>query len=205
MKNMSGKKHVPSAVDDCAQVINESWQHRAGGNADIHSEGIHSDIRSEKVALLTSDREFRETRYGSEAYKTTLELRHRVLRAPLGLDLWHENLSVERDQRHFSIWQQPDTLLACVVIVPLARACVKLRQMAVNPDYQKQGLGQQLLTSVEKILLADGIGLIELHARVSAQGFYKSCGYQPVGDIFTEIGIEHLCMTKMINPEAVDR
>lgn len=203
MKNSSDKKTQASAVDDCAQAVQESWQKKTAAL---------QPSPAPKSLMLTAERELRETVYGSDAYKTTLELRHRVLREPLGLNLWHENLSVEVNQRHFSLWQSAepgrqagDILLACVVITPLAKGCVKLRQMAVNPDYQRQGLGQLLITKVEKILLADGIGLIELHARVSAEAFYKNCGYTPVGEIFTEVGIAHRCMTKIINPVIADQ
>lgn len=190
MKNISDKEETPSAADDCAQAINESRQGKA--SAVSNSRG--------GVALLSADRELRETVYGSDDYKKTLELRHRVLRQPLGLNLWNENLSVEINQRHFSIWQKPDELLACVVIVPMENACVKLRQMAVNPDYQRQGLGRRLIAAVETILINDGVKLIELHARTSAEIFYKGCGYQSVGEIFTEVGIDHRCMTKLVAP-----
>lgn len=195
MKDNADIKPLPSAVDDCAQAIHESWQGTTRSLA--ASAGL-------KVSL-TADRELRETVYGSHDYKQTLELRHRVLRAPLGLNLWHENLSVEINQRHFSVWQQPDQLLACVVIVSLAEGCVKLRQMAVDPEYQRQGLGQQLIAAVETILIAERVKLVELHARTSAENFYKNCGYKPVGDIFTEVGIDHLCMTKIIAPVIPDR
>jgi predicted GNAT family N-acyltransferase len=197
MNKTSDNSPHPSAVDDCAKVVNESWQRRA------------ADFGNNREWLSSTGHEFREIAYGSEAYKETLELRHRVLRAPLGLDLWKENLSVEINQRHFSIWsiqpggsvaQKTDVLLACVVIVPLADGCAKLRQMAVDPAFQRQRLGQQLIADVEKIMLAEGVRQIELHARVSAQSFYKSCGYQAEGGIFTEVGIDHRCMKKMINP-----
>lgn len=141
---------------------------------------------------------FRETPYGSSEYQTTLELRQRVLRQPLGLDLYQENLQAEKHQRHFSVWQPPAQLLACVVIVPLANACVKLRQMAVNPDFRNQGLGRQLIGAVENLLFNDGVKQIELHARVEAELFYKACGYQADGDIFEEVGIPHRRMSKVL-------
>jgi predicted GNAT family N-acyltransferase len=191
MATTSDNNPGPSAVDDCAKVVNESWQRRA------------ASVGNNKVTRPSASREFREIAYGSEAYKQTLELRHRVLRAPLGLDLWAENLAAETSQRHFSIWavdRKTETLLACVVIVPLADALVKLRQMAVDPQYQRQNLGQQLIAGVEKILLSEGVKQIELHARISAQPFYTACGYEAAGEIFTEVGIDHRCMIKIINP-----
>ena len=186
MTKLSQGQSAASAVDDCAQAVNESWQAR---------QAQHSGVSAQPAS---DTRELRETAYGSPSYKTTLALRQRVLREPLGLNLWHENLSVEVNQRHFSLWLPPDQLLACVVIVPLATDCVKLRQMAVNPDYQRQGLGQQLISAVEAILVAEGIALIELHARVSVLSFYQGCGYQSAGEQFTEVGIAHQRMTKRL-------
>lgn len=114
------------------------------------------------------------------------------------MNLWHENLSVEINQRHFSVWQTPGQLLACVVIVPLTAKSVKLRQMAVAPEFRRQGLGQKLIAAVEKILINDGVKRIDLHARAEAESFYRTCGFDPVGDIFTEVGIPHRCMTKLL-------
>ena len=190
MKDTTVKAPMASAVDDCAQAIHESWQQRAGLKDDM--------------PVTTPN--LREITYGSDAYKATLALRHRILREPLGLNLWHENLSVEKDQRHFTLWQQTASLsasaqhttelVACLVIVPKSPGCVKLRQMAVNDRYQRQGLGQRLIALVEAVLIGEGIELIELHARESAVGFYQTRGYQRVGPAFTEVGLPHQRMTK---------
>jgi predicted GNAT family N-acyltransferase len=140
----------------------------------------------------------RETPFGSDHYKQSLQLRHRILRAPLGLDLFAEDLGVEQQQRHFSLWQEKN-LLACLVIVPVSASAVKLRQMAVNDQYQRRGYGQQLIASVESVLTNEGIGRIELHARVRAIPFYQACGYHTVGEIYTEVGIPHQTMVKSLH------
>ncbi|MDP3516949.1 MAG: GNAT family N-acetyltransferase [Pseudohongiella sp.] len=194
MKDTANKTHMVSAVDDCAQAIHESWQQRAGLKNDM--------------PVTTPD--LREITYGSDDYKTTLALRHRILREPLGLNLWHENLSVEIDQRHFTLWQQTASLtasvqhntelLACLVIVPKSPGCAKLRQMAVNDRYQRQGFGQRLIALVEAVLVNEGVELVELHARESAVGFYQASGYQRVGPAFTEVGLPHQRMTKNLKP-----
>lgn len=192
MKDTADKASKASAVDDCAQAIDESWQRRVGVKHNMPDTGP----------------EFREITYGSDAYKATLALRHRILREPLGLNLWHENLSVEIDQRHFTLWQQSVSLdasgqkqvglVACLVIVPKSPGCVKLRQMAVSEHYQGQGLGQRLIALVEAALVNEGVELIELHARESAVGFYQASGYQRVGPAFTEVGLPHQRMTKLL-------
>lgn len=143
--------------------------------------------------------ELRETPFASADYEATLALRNRVLRAPLGLSVWDEDLASEVHQRHFSLWQPPQQLLACLVIAPLdagKQGRVKLRQMTVDPACHRQGLGQQLIARVESRLRADGVRRVELHARVQAIAFYQVCGYQLSGDAFIELGIEHRRMVK---------
>ena len=190
-----------SAVDDCAQVIQESWQRRA---ASVKDHG------AEQRLALSEMFEFREIVYGSADYKTTLALRHQILREPLGLNLWHENLSVEIDQRHFTLWQRTGSLtgrddnnaelLACVVIVPKSQGCVKLRQMAVNSRFQRRGLGQRLIAAVEYILVNEGVKQIELSARESAVAFYQASHYACEGSAYVEVGLPHRRMIKMLKP-----
>jgi predicted GNAT family N-acyltransferase len=190
-----------SAVDDCALVIQESWQRRAASVA---------DRSADPHLALSALFEVREVMYGSEAYKSTLALRHQILREPLGLNLWHENLSVEIDQRHFTLWQRGasldgrsnnDTeLLACVVVVPKSRGWVKLRQMAVNNRFQRRGLGQRLIAAVEDILVNEGVEQIELSARESAVAFYQASHYVCEGPAYVEVGLPHQRMIKMLKP-----
>jgi predicted GNAT family N-acyltransferase len=192
---------MASAVDDCAQVIHESWQRRAASLPERVTEIGHT---------LSEVFEFREIVYGSAEYKTTLALRHKILREPLGLNLWHENLSVEIDQRHFTLWQRAGSLtgsdnnsaqmLACVVIVPKGQGQVKLRQMAVSSRFQRRGLGQRLIAAVEDIMVNEGVKQIELSARESAVAFYQASHYACEGPAYVEVGLPHQRMTKMLKP-----
>lgn len=192
---------IPSAVDDCAQVVQEHWQRRAASLAEPVTEKGHT---------VSEVFECREILYGSDEYKTTLALRHQILREPLGLNLWHENLSVEIDQRHFTLWQRAGSLtgsdnnsaqlLACVVIVPKGQGWVKLRQMAVNSRFQRRGLGQRLIAAVEDILFNEGVKQIELSARASAVAFYEASHYACEGPAYVEVGLPHQRMTKMLKP-----
>lgn len=53
--------------------------------------------------------------------------------------------------------------------------------LAVDPDYQRKGLGRQIMTAIEGKLLAIGCPKINLQIRtdnLSAVSFYKSIGYK---------------------------
>ena len=140
---------------------------------------------------------FRQIQHDSPEYHAELALRHRVLRLPLGLDLFVEDLSTERDQWHYG-WFLGDELAACSIALLKSPTHVKIRQMAVSPEHQYQGLGRRLLTAVEGELKERGIATVELAARLEALGFYEKQGYHAVGERFVEVGVPHQEMQKTL-------
>tara|TARA_R110002072_G_scaffold269868_2_gene429283 strand:- start:12392 stop:12973 length:582 start_codon:yes stop_codon:yes gene_type:complete len=182
---ISGSLH--SAVDDCAQVVSESWAQQVAGQ---------EATRQEPAGAVAGGLRFASMDYGSDAYKQTLALRERVLRQPLGLSLWDENLTEESRQLHFGLLNTESRPVACLVVVSLTGQAVKIRQMAVDPDYQGQGLGRKLMQRVEQWLMARGVKTATLHARTTAVGFYESLGYVQIGAEFAEVGIPHCKMTR---------
>jgi len=141
---------------------------------------------------------FRPIAFGSSDYDQECFLRNQVLRQPIGLDLFAEDRSAERTQQHFGLFDSSDAIVACVIAVPLSPTKAKIRQMAVHPSQQRQGLGQHLMRKVEQQLLAGGVQQVELHARVEAVPFYRALGYAVVGEEFIEVGITHLAMEKRL-------
>lgn len=140
---------------------------------------------------------FTEIHFGSAAYHDECELRHQVLRMPIGLSLHDEDLSNERNQLHFGLFDG-GRLVACVIAVVLSPTRAKIRQMAVRPDYQGKGCGRQVMVDLEARLTANGITHFSMHARMSAVGFYERLGYSKVGEEFTEVGLPHVRMEKCL-------
>ena len=141
----------------------------------------------------------RNIAFASDAYQAMCALRHEVLRKPLGLDLYREDLAREKDQGLFGMFDGAE-LIACVIVVHQAEDAVKLRQMAVKSGYAGQGVGRVLLRALESRLLAQGVRRLSLHARAGAIGFYEKLGYQCRGEPFIEVGIPHRLMEKHILP-----
>ena len=140
--------------------------------------------------------DFRSVAFGSDEYKQTCELRNEVLRKPLGLNLYDEDLKQEQDQLHFGLFDHGNSLIACVIAVPQGSGQAKLRQMAVKAGYEGQGVGRRLLLSLEARLACQGVAQLSLHARISAVGFYEKLGYVRSGDSFVEVGLPHIRMEK---------
>jgi hypothetical protein len=140
----------------------------------------------------------REIIFGTDEFREECELRHRVLRAPLGLNLYDQNLDAEKDQVHFGLFDDNEKLVACVIVIALSTTQAKLRQMAVAPEQQRRGRGRKLIQNVESTLLARGVTTLSLHARKTAVGFYEGLGYVTYGETFIEVGLPHMAMRKLL-------
>jgi predicted GNAT family N-acyltransferase len=172
------------AADDCAEVVRQRF--------------ACTPVLAERAGSGGQAVQLRRIDYGSDLYKSLLDLRQRVLRAPLGLSVWNENLTLESQQRHFALTDTEGKPVACLTVVPIDGTRAKLRQMAVEPSFQGQGLGHQLIQAVERVLAEAGFQFLELHARQSAVPFYEKSGYRVSGDIFNEVTIPHVKMTRQL-------
>jgi GNAT superfamily N-acetyltransferase len=74
----------------------------------------------------------------------------------------------------------------------------QLRGMAVDPDFQNQGIGAKLLQFIEKnILLRDPVKVRWCHARIKAVPFYERNGWVRISEIMTIEGVgDHLKMIR---------
>jgi predicted GNAT family acetyltransferase len=86
--------------------------------------------------------------------------------------------------------------VACVIAAPISPALVKLRQMAVATEYQRQGLGQAFLRGMATVLLGEGVTTLILNSRLFAVGFYRRLGYATHGECLVEIVLPHVQMRK---------
>jgi len=141
--------------------------------------------------------------HGSEAYAASLQLRHEILRVPLGMDLFdgsYDDLSQESRYYHFGAFDDDGNLISSVLGIPTATHEVRIKQMVVAEAYQNQGVGRRLFLAFEAYLLNLGFEDFILHARMSAHGFYLNLGYSILGDVFQEVGLPHYKMKKTFIP-----
>ena len=158
---------------------------------------LHASASVTGAGLNGPGMEFVEFPFGSGQYDKMLVLRDEMLRKPLGLEVYAEATEAEAGYRHFGM-EAGGRMVACLMCVPLAEGIVKIRQMAVHSDYQGTGLGRQLMEAVEALLRDEGTPKLTLNARHTAIGFYEKLGYHPVGEQFTEVGIPHQRMEKLL-------
>jgi|688.fasta_scaffold03913_20 predicted GNAT family N-acyltransferase len=136
--------------------------------------------------------------YASEYYPQILELRNHVLRKPLGLNLFDEDLSEDKNQYVVAAIQNEE-ILGCLMIKILDKDTVKYRQMAIKNSLQKKGIGTTILKYADNFCILNDYTQVLLHARKTAKNFYIRNGFEEVGDEFEEVGIPHIVMQKQLS------
>jgi predicted GNAT family N-acyltransferase len=73
-----------------------------------------------------------------------------------------------------------------------------IERISVIKNYRNQGIGELLMRTIEDHALKLGIEEIQLGAQLRAFSFYKRLKYEPFGEMYFEVGIEHKKMRKKI-------
>ena len=116
---------------------------------------------------------------------------------------WHKAQGSEQDDLehvsfHRMLVDERDNILAIGRIHFLNQDTAQIRYMAVAPESQGQGLGQQLLAQLSNVAQANGAKLLTLNARESAVSFYELQGFQNLG--FSHLLFEQINHYKMSKP-----
>jgi GNAT superfamily N-acetyltransferase len=130
-------------------------------------------------------------------YLLSLILRYKILRIPLGLTFSKDDLAKDKNDIHIGAFDS-DVILASLILTDHGDHTMKMRQVAVDDRHQGLGIGRQLVQYADNYAREKGYRLIHCHARDTAKSFYLKLGYKVVGDDFTEIGIRHYYMEKLL-------
>ena len=125
----------------------------------------------------------------SPHYQTCLNIRLRVLREPLGMQITPDDLERDKDSIHILAWLEKE---------PAGTVSLRgdqLRQMAVLPEFRGYNVGKYLVRYLEGLAKTPQIWL---EARENAIKFYEKQGYVGEGDFYEKIGIKHLVMKKTL-------
>lgn len=144
--------------------------------------------------------QIKEIKYGSEEYTAELKLRDEVLRKPLGMSLYIENLEGEKQDTHIGAFIN-NNLVGVLILTKLNSEDIKMRQFAVAEAFRTQKIGTEMVYFAEEYLINNGYTTIVLNARKSAAGFYEKLGYEKISAEFLEINIPHYKMRKCIISE----
>lgn len=140
-------------------------------------------------------RQIKPITYGSPEYLETLELRNRVMRIPLGLDIHKEDFNCERESSVIGAFDG-ERLLG--VGVMSHKDVFKVEYLCVDFALQGTGVGGALLDRLEAMAAEQGGTVMYLDARVTAQPFYAHRGYETTSEVFIMecAPVPHVAMEK---------
>lgn len=144
---------------------------------------------------LKGHRHIKIVAHGSRQYWHAVDLRYAVLREPLGLDFTREQLLAEDKDIHM-IYYTDAMAMGTLMLSPSTNGHIKMRQVAVDEQFQGAGIGAKMVEFSEAYALDHGYTIMELHARKTAVPFYEKLGYEIVGGEFLEVTIPHFKMKK---------
>jgi hypothetical protein len=140
---------------------------------------------------------FQKIDFASDIFDEALTMRYKVLREPLGLDYTEEDITLESGNDHFVMMDGAKVIAYCQM-KDLGEGISKMRQVAVDRDYQGKSIGKEMVSYVEAWASLEGFKMIELHARDTAVPFYLKANYIISKEPFEEVGIPHRYMSKRL-------
>ena len=127
-------------------------------------------------------------------------LRWKILREPLNKDLGSEQDELESQAIHRATFDEQGNVIAVARLHYTELLGAQIRYMAVAENYQGKGLGQQIISALERHAISLGIKNITLKSREVAVSFYENIGYQNLG--FSHLlhnQIKHFSMEKKLS------
>lgn len=136
-----------------------------------------------------------ETREEFEQY---YDLRWRILRKP-----WGEPAGSERDQEEDEAYHimavENDRVVGVARLQFPDEGSAQIRYMAVEPAFQGQGIGQQIVEHMESYAQQQSASRLFLHARENAVGFYLALDYAILESSYLLFdSIQHYKMIKFL-------
>ena len=133
-----------------------------------------------------------------EEFKSYLNLRYRILRAPWGEPEGSEVDAIEDQCFHIMVIND-ETVLGVGRLQYNSADEAQIRYMAVEKEYEGNGIGRMIVNTLEQQARKKNVGIVILDAREPAVGFYQTLGYKIENKsyvLFNEI--QHYRMTKQI-------
>lgn len=138
-----------------------------------------------------------QVKHNSKEYWELVELRTQILRVPLELEYTSKQLAAENNEYHFGC-KVDNQFVGCLILRPLDKEIMQMRQVAVASDFQRLGIGCKMVLESESFARKLCFNRIILHARESAVLFYEKMEYKKYGEQFEEVGIPHWMMDKYL-------
>jgi len=125
-----------------------------------------------------------------------MALRYEVFCVEQGVPRHEERDGRDLDALHLIAVDGDELLGTCRLV--FVGATVQFSRLAVAHRVRRRGIATALLEAADVETRAGGANRLLLHAQTYARSLYEAAGYRPHGPEFTEAGIEHVAMEKVL-------
>jgi predicted GNAT family N-acyltransferase len=146
-------------------------------------------------AALPLPFEIRRIRTGDELL-AAMALRYDVFCVEQGVPQSEERDGRDYDALHLIAIGDGRLLGTCRLV--FVGSTVQFSRLCVHPSARRRGVATALLQAADAETRSGGANRLVLHAQTYARALYEAAGYQPRGREFTEAGIEHVAMEKVL-------
>ncbi len=109
------------------------------------------------------------------------------------------HVKVEGDERALHIGAFDGKILIGVGSFYSQGTKARLRKLAVDPNYQKMGIGSDIVLHGARVMQKNGAGLLWCDARQTARAFYEKLGFDVDAEPFDKSGIAYLVARLSLN------
>ena len=114
-----------------------------------------------------------------EDFKSYYDLRYRELREPWGLQKGTEKDDFEPISQHFmAVDESNGRVVGAIKLMEKEPGVGWFSHMVVTTNYQKKGVGRQLLACVEENAKTDGYSILGCMSRLNTTEYFKKAGYE---------------------------
>lgn len=114
-------------------------------------------------------------------FKAYYELRYRVLRAPWGQPKDTEKDDFEPISQHFMAVDENEKVVGVIKMFEKENGVGWVSHLAIDPAYQKKGIGRLLMDTVEKAAKEKGYHVIGCMSRLNTTSYFERFGFQTAG------------------------
>ena len=125
-------------------------------------------------------------------FKAYYALRYKVLREPWGHPKGTEKDDYEPISEHFMAVNEKDEVVGVVKLYKKNDCDGHVSHLAVDPEYQHQGIAHLLLQAIEQHARENGFCALSATARATATVYFEKFGFHIVGMPTPHLGTTHL-------------
>lgn len=132
-----------------------------------------------------------------DIYQDARAIRRHVFVEEQGINEADEFDGTDSDAFHFVAYEDGEPVATARTTV--TEDGVHIQRVATEKAVRHQGYAKKMMEAILDATMFQDAPRFYLGAQATAIGFYETLGFKQYGDSFTEVGIKHVNMEKLIN------